>query len=109
MLVYPFVFRLIGPRPTFALDMTGDEREVMGRHMAHWQPYLDSGGMVFFGPVVDSTGSWGLGVVEADAEEEIVAFAAADPVVTSGTGHIEVGKVLGGFVRPREVGSGRMG
>jgi hypothetical protein len=31
----------------------------------------------------------------------IQAFAADDPVVTTGTGTIEVGKMLGGFVRSR--------
>ncbi len=37
----------------------------MGRHAAYWQPLIDSGRMVVFGPVLDTTGSWGLGVVEA--------------------------------------------
>ena len=95
-----FVFRLKAPRPTFALDMTDDEREIMGRHAAHWQPYIDSGQMVIFGPVLDGTGSWGLGVVEADDEEELRAFASSDPVVTTGTAAIEMGKLLQGFVRP---------
>ena len=40
----------------------------MGRHAAHWQPKIDAGEMVVFGPILDSTGSWGLGVVEADDE-----------------------------------------
>jgi uncharacterized protein YciI len=71
----------------------------MARHAAHWQPYLDSGQMVVFGPVVDGTGSWGLGVVEADTEEELREFAANDPVVTTGTGTIEFGRLLFGFVR----------
>ena len=57
--------------------------------------------MVVFGPVLDSTESWGLGVVESDHEEELRAFAQADPVVTTGTGTIEVGKMLSGFVRSR--------
>jgi uncharacterized protein YciI len=57
--------------------------------------------MVIFGPVLDSGGSWGLGVVEGDDEDELRAFAADDPVVTSGTANIEVGKLLAGFVRPR--------
>jgi uncharacterized protein len=96
-----FVFRLKAPRPTFALDMSDEEREIMGRHAAHWQPYLDSGRMVVFGPVLDTTGSWGLGVVEADDEDELRAFAALDPVVTTGTAEIEMGKMLAGFVRPR--------
>jgi len=96
-----FVFRLMAPRPTFALDMTDDEREIMGRHAAYWQPMIDSGRMVIFGPVLDGSGSWGLGVVEADDEEELLAFAEGDPVVTTGTGNIEVGKMIAGFVRPR--------
>ena len=94
-----FVFRLINPRPTFAQDMTDEERDVMARHAAHWKPYLDSGQMVVFGPILDDTGSWGLGVVEAADEQELRAFAAKDPVVTTGTGKIELGRMLMGFVR----------
>jgi uncharacterized protein YciI len=96
-----FVIRLIAPRPTFALDMTDEERAIMGRHAAHWQPLIDSGQMVVFGPVLDSTGSWGLGVIEAEDEDELRAFAARDPVVTTQTGRIELGRMLAGFVRPR--------
>lgn len=74
----------------------------MRRHAAHWRPYLASGKMVVFGPVVDDDGSFGLGVVEADEEDEdeLRAFAAADPVVTTGTARIVVGRMLAGFVRP---------
>ena len=96
-----FVYKLIPPRPTFALDMSDEEREIMGRHAAYWQPFIDSGQMVIFGPVLDSTGSWGLGVIEAEDEDELRAFAAGDPVVTTGTAEIELGKMLAGFVRPR--------
>ena len=96
-----FVFRLKAPRPNFAMDMSDEEREIMGRHAAYWQPYIESGQMVIFGPVLDDTGSWGLGVLEADDEDEIRAFAAGDPVVTTGTGEIEFGRLLAGFVRPR--------
>ena len=99
-----FVFRLKPPRPNFALDMSAEEREVMGRHAAHWQPYIESGQMVIFGPVLDSTGSWGIGVVESDDEDELREFASRDPVVTTGTGSIELGKMLQGFVRPRPGG-----
>jgi len=95
-----FIFRLIAPRPSFALDMTDEERDIMERHAAHRQRWIDSGRMVVFGPVLDSTGSWGLGVVEAEDEDELRTFAAGDPVVTSGTARLEIGKMLGGFVRP---------
>jgi uncharacterized protein YciI len=95
-----FVFRLKPPRPTFALDLTEEERAVMGQHAAYWQPLVEAGRMVVFGPVLDSTGSWGLGVVEADDEDEIRSFAAGDPAVTTGTATVEMGKMLAGFVRP---------
>jgi uncharacterized protein YciI len=96
-----FVVRLKAPRPTFALDMTDEEREVMGRHAAHWQRYIDSGQMVVFGPVLDADGSWGLGVLEAgdEEEDELRAFAQTDPAVTSGTAQVEIGKMLAAFVR----------
>ena len=95
-----YVFRLMAPRPTFALDMTDEERQIMGRHAAHWRPLVDAGRMVVFGPVLDGTGSWGLGVVEADDEDEIRRFASGDPVVTTGTADIEVGRMVAGFTRP---------
>ena len=94
-----FVFRLMAPRPTFALDMTDEEREIMGRHAAYWQPFVESGQMVVFGPVLDSTGSWGLAVIEADDEDQLRTVAAGDPVVKTGTARIEIGKMLAGFVR----------
>ena len=96
-----FVFILKAPRPTFALDMTDEERRIMGRHAAYWQPLIDSGQMVIFGPVLDAGGSYGLGVVEAEDEDELRAFAAADPAVTTGTATVEIGKMIGGYVRPR--------
>jgi uncharacterized protein YciI len=77
--------------------------EIMGRHAAHWQSFIDSGQMLVFGPVLDATRSWGLGVLEAQDEDEakLRAFAAGDPVVTTCTARIEMGKMLAGFVRPR--------
>jgi uncharacterized protein YciI len=102
--VSTFVLRLIAPRPNFAQDMTDAEREIMGRHAAHWQPYLQAGKMVVFGPVISDTGSFGLAVLEAEDEQEVRDFAAADPVVTTGTAQFEVGRMLAGFVRPRADG-----
>jgi uncharacterized protein len=57
--------------------------------------------MVVFGPVLDATGSWGLGVLEAEDDDELRAFAEGDPAVTSGTAGIEIGKMPAGFIRPR--------
>jgi uncharacterized protein YciI len=63
------------------------------------EPMVESGRMVFFGPVLDGSGSWGLGVIEGDDEEEIRAFADGDRVITSDTADTEVGKLLAGYVR----------
>ena len=96
-----FVLRLKAPRPNFAQTMTDEERAIMGRHAAHWQPYLEAGRMVVFGPVLTDVDSFGLAVVEAEDEQEVRDFAAGDPVVTTGTAQFEVGRMLAGFVRPR--------
>jgi len=37
------IIRLQAPRPTFALDMSADERAIMARHAGSWQPWIDSG------------------------------------------------------------------
>ena len=96
-----FVLRLKAPRPNFAQTLTDAEREIMGRHAAHWSPYLERGDMVVFGPVLTDDDSYGLAVVETDDEEALRAFAAQDPVVTTGTAAFEMGRMAAGHVRGR--------
>jgi uncharacterized protein len=96
-----FVLRLKAPRPAFAQTITEAELEIMGRHAAHWQPYIERGQMVVFGPVLTDEDSYGLAVIDTDdEEEELRAFAAADPVVTTGTAEFEFGRLARGLVRP---------
>ena len=94
-----FVLRLIAPRPNFAQTITDSEREIMGRHAAHWRPYLDRGEMVVFGPILTDEDSYGLAVVETDDEQALLDFAAQDPVVTTGTALFEFGRMAAGHVR----------
>jgi uncharacterized protein len=96
-----FVLRLIAPRPNFAQTLTDSEREIMGRHAAHWGPYLERGDLVVFGPVLTEDDSYGLAVVETDNEDALRQFAARDPVVTSGTASFELGRLASGHVRER--------
>ena len=96
-----FVLRLIAPRPNFAQTLTDAEREIMSRHAAHWQPYLERGDMVVFGPILTDDNSYGLAVVETDDEPALREFAAQDPVVTTGTAAFEVGRMAAGHVRER--------
>ena len=86
-----FVYKLIPPRPSFGADMTDAEAAVMAEHGAYWQRHIDEGRVVVFGPVVDSTGFWGLAVVRADGDDEVTALGQADPAVTSETCTFEVG------------------
>ena len=96
-----YVLRLIAPRPKFAETMTDAERAIMGRHAAHWAPYLERGDMVVFGPVLTDEDSYGLAVVDTDDEQALRAFAAEDPVVTTGTAAFELGRLAAGHVRSR--------
>jgi uncharacterized protein YciI len=97
-----FVLRLKAPRPRFAQTLTDAEREIMGRHAAHWRPYLERGDMVAFGPVLTDEDSYGLAVVETDDEHALRDFAADDPVVTTGTANFEIGRMVdAGAVRRR--------
>lgn len=94
-----FVLRLIAPRANFAQTITDAEREIMGRHAAHWAPYLERGDMVVFGPVLTDDDSYGLAVVETDDEQALRDFAAQDPVVTTETAAYEIGQLATGHVR----------
>jgi hypothetical protein len=94
-----FVLRLKAPRPNFAQTLTDAEREIMGRHAAHWRPYLERGDMVVFGPVLTDEDSYGLAVVETHDEQGLRDFAAQDPVVTTGTAIYEIGQLASGHVR----------
>lgn len=97
-----FALRLKAPRPRFAQTLTDSERQIMGRHAAHWRPYLERGDMVAFGPVLTDDDSYGLAVVETDDEQALRDFAAEDPVVTTGTASFEIGRLAdAGFIRRR--------
>ncbi|NHC44934.1 hypothetical protein G9H72_06645 [Motilibacter sp. K478] len=80
--------------------MTPAEADAMQRHTDYWLELLDQGTAVFFGPVGDPAGVWGLGILEAGSPEEVDAVRADDPAVTSGTATAEVMPVLGGYARP---------
>jgi len=74
-----YFLKLIPCRPTFALDMTDAERAIMGQHIAYWKPFLASGEVVVFGPVMDPAGPYGIGIVAAESEAAIRTFIANDP------------------------------
>jgi uncharacterized protein YciI len=94
-----FLYKLIPPRPTFDKDMSETEKAIMGRHIAYWQRLAERGTAIVFGPVSDPAGAWGLGVVEADTNEQVRALGDADPAVISGLARFEVCALPGAIVR----------
>jgi uncharacterized protein len=78
-----FVYKLVPPRPTFAVDMDHTEAELMAKHAAYWRDQLDHGNVIVFGPVIDPAGVWGLGVLETDDEVAARGLVLADPVIAA--------------------------
>jgi uncharacterized protein YciI len=79
-----FLVKLIPPRPSFVQDMTEEERELMRQHGAYWTELAQKGIALLFGPVLDPAGSYGIGVVEVEKEEEVAILTGNDPVTKSG-------------------------
>jgi uncharacterized protein len=84
-----FLYKFV-PRPDFPTTMTEAEAAVMREHVAYWQALADKGTAVAFGPVADPAGSWGVAIVEVETADEVHAIRAADPVVTSGLGPVDI-------------------
>ena len=83
-----FVLKLIPPRPTFQKDMTHEERAIMIQHVAYWDVLMEKGFVIAFGPVIDPSGTYGLGIVEVDNEEQVKEFIIHDPATQ--IGHYEI-------------------
>jgi uncharacterized protein len=81
-----YVFRLIAPRPKFAVDMSPDERATMLEHVGYWADLMAQGKVIAFGPVGDPAGAYGLGVILAADVAEAEALRDGDPAVRSSHG-----------------------
>jgi uncharacterized protein YciI len=81
-----FLCRLSGPRPSFPMEMTPREAELMGEHAAYWNAKADEGVVIVFGPVMDPAGVWGLGITETDDAAATQRLLDADPVILAGAG-----------------------
>jgi uncharacterized protein len=74
-----FFLRLNPPRPTFIMDMTAEEKEIMQKHVAYWTSLLNEGTAIVFGPVFDPKGGYGAGVVSVENEEHLRTIIDQDP------------------------------
>ena len=94
-----FVYKLIPPRPSFPMDITDDEAAIMEQHFAYWSRFEERGIVVVLGPVLDPSGTWGLGVIAGDDPSDISALGVEDPAVKSGMSTFEVYPMVDPFVR----------
>ena len=76
-----FFIKLIPPRSLFHMDMSDVERSVMEEHSVYWKNLQEQGVAAIYGPVFDPKGVWGMGVVEAQNEEEARKIISNDPSV----------------------------
>jgi len=76
-----FAFKLIPPRPDFAQTMTDDERATMKAHSLYWRKQMETGVMLIFGPVLDPSGTYGLGILTGSTYDEIKPLVEGDPAI----------------------------
>jgi len=79
----PHYFLKLNPcRPTFAQDMTAEERAIMMQHVAYWADLMNKGLVVAFGPVMDPKEVYGVGIVEVEDEEQLKELIKNDPATS---------------------------
>jgi uncharacterized protein YciI len=91
-----FVYRLI-PR---AVAGSVEVRDVMAEHLTYWAGLFDAGHVVVAGPVSTEEGVYGLAVVQAADEAEVLRLAAADPAIIAGVADFEVLAMPSAWARP---------
>lgn len=97
-----YLYKLVPPRPSFDVDMSDDERAIMGAHVQYWGGLAQQGVAVVFGPVAgDPAGSWGLAITEADHADQVRGLGADDPAISSGMATFEVYEMPRAIVRPQ--------
>jgi uncharacterized protein len=101
-----YLYKLIPPRPSFAADMTDDERAIMTDHVAYWTRQRDLGFAVGFGPVADPAGSWGVAIVETGTDQAARQLRADDPAISSGLATAEIYPMPSAVVRPHHSSPG---
>lgn len=85
-----YFFKLISPRATFPSDITPDEAVLMQRHAVYWNEHFAAGRILAYGPVSDSGGAFGLGILEVENEAEAREFGNNDPSVLGGLNRFEI-------------------
>jgi len=62
----------------------------MDEHGHYFQEHFDAGRLLLFGPVMATSGAFGLGILEVDGEQEARQFGQGDPSVSAGMNTFEI-------------------
>lgn len=81
-----YVLKLLPPRPTFIQDMTPTEREAMSAHAIYLKSRMVEGKILFYGPVLDPAGPYGIAIASLRDDEDPSSIAKDDPVIKAGLG-----------------------
>ena len=58
---------------------------------------MNAGRVVVYCPVADPEGVWGLGVVRAGSQAEVVELGDQDPVIAAGIATFDFAEIMGGI------------
>jgi hypothetical protein len=83
-----FFCKLVPPRPTFAMDLSPAEADVMKRHALYWDDLITRGAVRMFalGLVMDPAGAFGIAVMEREDAAAARELTDRDPAITAGIG-----------------------
>ncbi|MFY9748269.1 MAG: YciI family protein [Acidobacteriaceae bacterium] len=85
-----FYFKLIPPRPTFAMDANAEELALMKKHSEYCGEQFRAGRLLLYGPVLARDGAFGVGILEVENEAEAREFGENDPSVLAGMNRFEL-------------------
>ena len=64
--------------------MTAEERALMQEHVRYAREAFDAGKLLLYGPVLASTGAFGIAILEVEDAGEVRKFAEDDPSIKAG-------------------------
>jgi len=85
-----YFVKLIPPRPTFAQDMTDEEKLLMQEHVRYTHENFTAGKVLLYGPVMATDGPFGIAVLEVADEAAARQFIENDATVQAGLNKFEL-------------------
>ncbi|MEO8514692.1 MAG: YciI family protein [Ignavibacteria bacterium] len=77
-----FIYFIRPHKENFSETMTEEEGNIMGEHFLYLQDLLEKGKLILAGP--ETTGKFGIAIIETESEQEAKDIMNNDPAVKSG-------------------------